>query len=229
MNPEARRRLDTVLGALLAAAMLLALYMALLQAPRERTMGDLQRIFYFHVPAGITGLIAFAVNFFASLAYLIKKDRKWDGLALAAAEIGVVFLAIVLVTGPIWAKPVWLVWWTWSPRLTSALVLWLLYVAYLLVRNYVADPDRKAVAAAVFGVVAFVDAPIVWFSIRWWRDIHPSPMLESGALAPEMRPALWVCIGAFMLLFVYLMRRRVSLETARRDVEELHSRADLGQ
>lgn len=221
MDRKGQRRFDAVLWVLLCAAMLLALYMALLQAPRERTMGDVQRIFYFHVPAGIAGLVAFAINFAASSMYLLRKDRRWDHLALAAAETGMVLMAIVLVTGPIWAKYAWLVWWTWSPRLTSSLVLWLLYAAYLLTRNYIADPERKAFASAVFGIVAFVDAPLVWFSIRWWRDLHPSPMLETGGLAPEMRPALWVCIAAHMLLLAFLVRRRYYLECARRDIELL--------
>ncbi len=215
---------DTLLGGFLLPAMILALYMAFLEAPRERTMGDLQRIFYFHVPAGMAGLTAFAVNFVASLAYLIKKDRKWDGLALAAAESGVVFLTIVLVTGPIWAKPVWFIWWTWSPRLTSSLILCLLYIAYLLIRSYVPDPDRRATMSAVFGIVAFVDAPIVWFSIRWWRDIHPSPMLETGGLSPVMRPALYTCMLVFQLLMIYLIRRRYYLECARHDIEMLERR-----
>ena len=224
---ESRSRFDLILGVLLLAGMILALYMAFLVAPREKTMGDLQRIFYFHVPAGMVGLTAFAVNFAGSLMYLIRKDRRWDNLALSAAEIGVMFISIVLVTGPIWAKPVWFVWWTWSPRLTSSLILWMLYVAYLLVRNYVPDADRRATMSSVFGIVAFVDAPIVWFSIRWWRDIHPSPMLETGGLDPSMRPALWTCVTAFFLLFVYLMRRRYYLESVRNEVELMVRRADM--
>jgi heme exporter protein C len=215
---------DTLLVVILVPGMILALYMAFLGAPRERTMGDLQRIFYFHAPSGIVGLIAFAVNFFASVAFLIKKDRKWDGLAVAAAEMGVVFLTILLVTGPLWAKPIWLVWWTWSPRLTSSLILWLLYIAYLLIRNYVPDPERRAMMSAVFGVVAFVDAPIVWFSIRWWRDIHPSPMLETGGLSPSMRPAFYICALVFNILMIYLIRRRYFLEMARHDIERLERR-----
>jgi heme exporter protein C len=222
-----KSRFDNVLGILVLAGVIVALYMAFLQAPREKTMGDLQRIFYFHVPSGMVGLVALAVNFAASVIYLVKKNRWWDSLALSAAEIGVMFMTIVLVTGPIWAKPVWLVWWTWSPRLTSSLLLWMLYVAYLLVRNYVPDPDRRAATAAVFGIVAFIDAPIVWFSIRWWRDLHPSPMIETGGLAPEMRPALWTCAAAFLLLFVYLVRRRLFLETARQDVEMLGRRIEM--
>jgi len=215
---------DALLGGILLPGMILALYMAFLEAPRERTMGDLQRIFYFHAPSGMAGLTAFAVSFCASVAFLIKKDRKWDGLAAAAAETGVVFLTILLVTGPLWAKPVWLVWWTWSPRLTSSLILWLLYIAYLLIRNYVPDPDRRATMSAVFGIVAFVDAPIVWFSIRWWRDIHPSPMLETGGLSPSMRPAFYICALVFHVLLIYLIRRRYFLELARHDIETLERR-----
>ncbi len=222
-----KSRLDNALGVLVLVGVIVALYMAFLEAPRERTMGDLQRIFYFHVPAGMVGLLALAVNFVASVMYLVKKNRWWDSLAFSAAEIGVMFMTIVLVTGPIWAKPVWLVWWTWSPRLTSSLLLWMLYVAYLLIRNYVPDPDRRAATSAVFGIVAFIDAPIVWFSIRWWRDLHPSPMIETGGLAPEMRPALWTCAAAFLLLFIYLLRRRLFVETARQDVEMLSRRIEM--
>lgn len=219
--------LDVALGAALAVAMVAALYMAFLQAPRERTMGDLQRIFYFHVPAGILGLTAFGINCVGSLGYLIRRTRWWDSLAVAAAEVGVMLLTINLVTGPIWAKPAWGIWWTWSPRLTSSLLLWMLYVAYLLVRNYMADSERRAQTAAVFGIIAFADAPIVWFSIRWWRDIHPSPMLETGGLSPLMWPAFLTCLGTFLLLIIYLIRRRMALENARGEIEELIRRAEL--
>jgi len=224
-----RRRLDTVLGIILFLSMILALYMAFLGAPKEKTMGDLQRIFYFHVPAAIAGLTAFAVNFAASLMYVIRKNRRWDNLALSAAEIGVMFFVMVLVTGPIWAKPAWFVWWTWSPRLTLSLVLCLLYVAYLLIRNYIEDPERKAMVAAVFGIVAFIDVPLVWFSIRWWRDLHPSPMLETGGLSPAMRPAFFVCMAAFMVLLAYLLRRRFYLQSLRDDLECLERQADTAR
>jgi heme exporter protein C len=117
-----------------------------------------------------------------------------------------------------------MVWWTWSPRLTSSLVLWLLYLAYLLIRSYIEDPERKAVISSVFGIIAFVDAPIVWFSIRWWRDIHPSPMVETGGLSPTMRPALWTCVAAFVLLGTYILRRRYFLERSRHEIEEIERR-----
>jgi heme exporter protein C len=226
MGERFQARLDAVLGVVLIVFMVLALYMAFIGAPREKTMGDLQRIFYFHVPAAIAGLTAFAVNFASSLMYIIRKNRRWDNLALSAAEIGVLFLAMVLITGPIWAKPVWFVWWTWSPRLTSSLVLCLLYVAYLLIRNYIDDPDRKALVSAVFGIVAFLDAPLVWFSIRWWRDIHPSPMLETGGLSPTMRPAFLICMAAFQVLLIYLLRRRFYLQSMRTELEWLERQAD---
>ncbi len=229
MGEKFQLRLDLMLGLALILLMTLALYMAFIGAPREKTMGDLQRIFYFHVPAAIAGLIAFAINFVASLMYVMRKNRRWDNVAIAAAEIGVVFMTMVLITGPIWAKPVWFIWWTWSPRLTSSLILCLLYIAYLLIRNYIEDPDRKAMVAAVFGIVAFIDVPLVWFSIRWWRDHHPSPMLETGGLSPAMRPAFLICLAAFLSLLAYLLRRRFFLQSLRDEVEGLERQADIAR
>jgi heme exporter protein C len=225
MSERFQSRLDTVLGAVLGLSMAAALYMALIEAPREKTMGDLQRIFYFHVPIAITGITAFAINFVSSLMYAIRKKRLWDNLALSAAEIGVMFFSIVLVTGSIWAKHEWFVWWTWSPRLTTSLALCLLYVAYLLIRNYIEDPDRRATVSAVFGIIAFADTPLVFFSIRWWRDIHPSPMLETGGLSPSMWPAFLVCWAAFQFLLIYLLRRRFYLESMREELESIERRA----
>lgn len=225
MSEKFQSRLDTVLGVVLGLSMAVALYMTFIEAPREKTMGDLQRIFYFHVPIAITGMTAFAVNFVSSLMYAIRKNRFWDHLALSAAEIGVMFFSIVLVTGSIWAKHEWFVWWTWSPRLTTSLALCLLYVAYLLIRNYIEDPDRRAIVSAVFGIIAFADTPLVWFSIRWWRDIHPSPMLETGGLSPSMWPAFLVCWAAFQFLLIYLLRRRFCLESMREELESIERRA----
>ncbi len=226
MSEKLQSHLDAILMVIVGFGMAVALYMALIVAPRESTMGDLQRIFYFHVASAITGMTAFAVNFVASLMYVVRKNRWWDNLALSAAEIGVMFFSIVLVTGPIWAKAAWFVWWTWSPRLTLSLMLGLLYVAYLLIRKYIEDPERKAMVSAVFGIVAFIDTPLVWFSIRWWRDHHPSPMLETGALDPSMRPALLISWIAFQFLLIYLLRRRFYLESTRHELEALMRQAD---
>ena len=141
MKVQLQHRVDILLFILLFAGMSFALYMALIGAPTERTMGDIQRIFYFHVPAAITGLTAFALNFVASLMYVFRKNRWWDTLALSSAETGILFFCMLLITGPMWAKPVWFVWWTWSPRLTSAFVLCLLYAVYMLIRKSFEEPE----------------------------------------------------------------------------------------
>jgi heme exporter protein C len=231
MSDKFQSRLDFVLGILLVFGMIFALYMALIGAPTEvfSKMGNLQRIFYFHVPAAIAGMTACAVSFVASLMYVICRKRWWDNLALSAVEVGVMFIIMVLVTGPIWAKPAWLVWWTWSPRLTLSLVLCLLYLGYLLIRNYIEDPERKALISAVFGIVAFADIPLVWFSIRWWRDIHPEPMLETGGLGTSLRPAFWTCFIVFQLLMIFILRRRFYLERMRTEMETLERQAEAAR
>lgn len=231
MNRKFQSVIDIVLEVALALGMILALYMALLGAPAEISsgMGPEQRIFYFHVPSAIAGMIACAINFVSSLMFIIRRKRWWDNLALSAAEVGVMFLIIVLVTGPIWAKPAWLVWWTWSPRLTLSLVLCLLYVAYLLIRNYIEDPERRALVSSVFGIVAFADTPLVWFSIRWWRDIHPEPMLETGRLGASLRPAFWICFIVFQILMIFLLRRRFYIESMRTEMESLERQANAAR
>src|SRR5467141_2207442 len=161
---------------LLAAAS----YGALIQAPEEATMGLVQRIFYFHVASAWTGFVAFIMVFIGSVAYLRTRALKWDWLSVASAEVGVAFFTIVLVTGPIWAKPVWGIWWTWDARLTSSFLLWVLFVSFLLLRTLIGEADRRAVASAVFGVFAFLDVPLVYMSIRWWRTQHPQPVLFGG-------------------------------------------------
>ncbi len=230
MSERSQSRLDAVLGVILLLGMILALYMALIEAPREKETGDLQRIFYFHVPAGITGIVAFAINFVASIMFITRKKRWWDNLAVSAAESGVMFQVIVLVTGPIWAKPTWLVWWNWTSRLTTSLVLCLLYIAYLLIRNYIEDPERRAQISAVFGIVAFLDVPLVWFSIRWWpRQNHPPGMLESGGLDPAMIPAFLICLAVFQVLMIYLLRRRFYIEAMKTDLERIEREAGTAQ
>src|SRR5450759_1044846 len=148
--------LSVVVVFLLLAA---ASYGALIWAPTEATMGLVQRIFYFHVSSAWTGFIAFILVFVGSVAYLRTRALKWDWLSVASAEVGVVFFTVVLVTGPIWAKPVWGIWWTWDARLTSAFLLWVLFVSYLLLRTLVDEPERRAMVAAVFGIFASLDIP----------------------------------------------------------------------
>jgi heme exporter protein C len=211
--------------------MLIGLYMALIYAPTEREMGDVQRIFYYHVPAAWLAFFAFFFVFLFSFIYLMRGGRKWDARASSAAEIGVLFCTINLITGPIWAKPVWGVWWTWDARLTLTLVLWLIYVSYLMLRHYVPEPERRATFSAVVGIIGFIDVPLVYFSIRWWRTQHPQPVMAGGedsGLDPLMWYTLLVCLIGFLLLFVYLFRKRTELESLRDEVDRLQDQVDHG-
>ena len=204
-----------ILGGLL---MLADLYLIFLVAPTDSVLGQVQRIFYFHVPVAIMSFLAFFVVFVASIGFLVKRNPRWDSVAHGAAEVGVVFVTLALISGVIWAKPVWGTWWTWEPRLTTTLILWLIYVAYLMVRSYAANKAQGAVYAAAVGIVGFVDVPIVYYSVQWWRSIHPSPVVgpfaQAGALEPVM---LWVLLFSFLTflaLFVYLVWERVALRNA---------------
>jgi heme exporter protein C len=193
-------------------------------APGERTMGPIQRIFYFHVPSAWTAFVAFFICFIANIAYLSRRDRKWDWLGVSATEVGLAFCTVVLITGPIWAKPVWGIWWTWDARLTSTLVLWLMYVSYLVLRSLIADPERRALVSAVFGVFAFLDVPIVYMSIRWWRTQHPQPVIAGGegsGLDPVMWGVFLTSWGALLGVMILLLRHRYRLEELRHEVEAL--------
>jgi heme exporter protein C len=206
--------------------MLVGLYMALLYAPMERTMGPVQRIFYYHVPAAWLAFFAFFLVFLFSFLYLMRGGKKWDSRASAAAEVGLLFCSINLITGPIWAKPVWGVWWTWDARLTLTLVLWLIYVGYLMLRHYMADAERRATFSAVLGIVGFIDVPLVYFSIRWWRTQHPQPVIAGGedsGLDPVMWYTLLVCLAGFALLFACLFKKRLALQSLRDELDSLQS------
>src|SRR5918999_3273447 len=168
--------------------------------------GRLQRIFYVHVPSAWAAYLAFAVTFIGSVAYLRTSNRRWDLLAHSSAEIGIVFTTIVLVTGPIWARPVWGTWWQWDARLTSALVLWLTYVGYLFLRWLAVDQGRAGRLAAVVGIVGFINVPIVHFSVYWWRTLHPSGptpanLADGSGLGGEELAAFFTSLAAFTLLF----------------------------
>ncbi|MHB1132525.1 MAG: cytochrome c biogenesis protein CcsA [Chloroflexota bacterium] len=214
------------LGGLSFLGLLAGLYMAFVYAPTEATLGHSQRIFYFHLGSAVTAFLAFGVVFVASILYLVRRERRWDSLAVASAEIGIVFCSLVLLTGPLWAKPAWGTWWTWDPRLTTTMILWLIYVAYLMLRSAMEEPSRRALVSAVFGIVGFVDVPIVFMSIRWWRTIHPV-IAEGGELnlTPPMVATLVVSIVAFLILFAYLLVERLRLQRTADELERL--RAEL--
>lgn len=210
-----------ILGILAVINIAIGLYMALLYAPMERTMGDAQRIFYFHVPSAWVGFLAFFVVFLASLMYLWRRERKWDAVALSAAEIGVVFTTLVLLTGPLWAKKAWGAFWVWDARLTTTLVLWMIYIGYLMLRS-TADGERRARFSAVLGIIGFLDVPIIYVSVTLWRTMHPTLLInDSGGLAPQMTQTLMVCLLSFTVLFAFLLIQRVRLEQARDQVNFL--------
>ena len=212
----------TPLGWLVVPAMLIALFMAFLYAPTEATMGDVQRIFYFHVPSAWIAFLAFGVVFVASIQWLRTRDMKWDTVAVSATEVGVAFCTVALITGAIWAKPTWGTWWDWDPRLTTTLVLWLIYVSYIMLRSMVENPARRASLAAVVGIVGFVDVPIVFFSIRLWRTIHPVVITTDNTGMPvSMLVTLLVSLAAFTLLFVHILQVRLTLEQQRLEVHRL--------
>lgn len=210
---------------LLLIAMPVALYFAFLYAPTEQVMGEVQRIFYFHVSSAWISLLSFFFVFLGGVLYLWKRKPEYDRFAYAAAELGVLFCTIVLVTGPIWAKPVWNVWWTWDPRLTSTFVLWLIFVAYLLFRSSLRHHPSVRTFASVYGIIGFVDVPIVWMSIRWWRTIHPKVIsAEKVDMDPRMWTSVWVCLLALLLLYTVLFICRMRLEHLKEKVDSIQEK-----
>jgi heme exporter protein C len=188
-------------------------------------MGNIQRIFYFHVSSAWVSFIAFFVVFVFSLLYLIKRKDIFDHIALSSAETGVLFSTFVLTTGPLWAKPVWGIWWTWDARLTSMFVLWLMYISYLLLRAFVTPEYKKKILSAVVGIVGFVDVPIVYLSIRLWRTQHPSPVIAGGegsGIDPVMFKTLHLTFFAFILFYLAFMKLRISLLKVQEELEQFH-------
>ena len=193
------------------AAMLGALAAIFLWVPTEKEMGVVQRIFYFHVPSAISAFLAFFLVFIASIQYLRTREEKWDRLALSAAELGVMFGLIVLISGPLWAKPVWGVYWRWEPRLTTMLITFTIYVAYLMVRDYGAQANQAPRLGAVFGILAFVNVPLVEYSVEMWaadQQLHPPRNIELG---PEIRYTKYICYASFFLLLFRLLAQRMEL------------------
>ena len=210
----------TILALLTAVLLSYGLYGALVGAPTEQTMGQVQRIFYYHAPSAWTAFCLFFVNLVASIVYLVRRNPKADALAVAAAEVGVVFCTIVLITGPLWARPVWGIWWTWDVRLTSTLVLWLIYVSYLMLRRF-SSSGQTPVLAATLAIFGALDVPLVYFSIWFFRTQHPQPVIGGGgSIDPRMLSVFFVNLVAFSCFGALVCWSRYRLEVLTREVEE---------
>lgn len=206
---------------MVAAVSLIAAYV-----PTEEEMGVVQRIFYFHVPLAWVAFLAFFVVFIMSILYLWKRNERWDFWAYSSAEVGMVFTTMVLITGPIWAKPAWGVWWAWDMRLTTTLVLWLIYAAYFAIRSFAIDEERGSRFAAVVGIIGFVDVPIVATAILINRTQHPRYVIFEGGLSSSMLLTLMVSIAAFTVLYFLLLRLRASTRRMRSEVMRLRQQVE---
>jgi heme exporter protein C len=221
-------KLLTVLDGVTLFTFLTATAMVFFYAPTERVMGAVQKVFYFHVAAGWVGMVSFFVAAVVGVIYLIKKSPNMDLIGIAAVEIGIIFTLINIVTGAIWARPIWNAWWTWDPRLTTATIMELVYVAYLMLRQGIDDPERRARFGAVYAIVGFLSVPLTFFSIRIFRTIHPvviggSDPSAVGAfdMTPKMFQTLMFSIVVFSILFVDLIWHRVRLGKFQNYLEEL--------
>src|SRR5579883_554563 len=190
--------------------------------PPEAAQGAIFKIIFFHVPAAMTGMVAGTVAMIASVLFLITKNFKYDALAVAVTEVGLAFLAANLVTGSLWGRVIWGIWWTWDARLTSALVCWLLYAGYLMLRHAIEEPTARARIAAVFNIFAFADVPILIFSIKWWRTQHPQPVFwGGGSIVPAMKSTAVLNLVALMLLAAVLVLIRLRQEEVQREIDSL--------
>ena len=216
-------KLSQVVGIIAMSFLFLAIYLVFSYAPIETTMLEVQKIFYFHVSSALTVFLAFGVTCLFSLLYLIKRNDKFDTVAAASAELGIVFCTIVLLTGPIWAKPAWNTWWNWEPRLTSTLILWLMYIGYFILRSALTG-EKKKVYSAVLGILAFLDVPIVYFSVEIWQgNLHPDTDTKWN-LAPEMVTTWMLTWLALTVVYVFVLMVRYETERLKTRLEIIQYR-----
>jgi len=228
-NGEAKRtpRLplsSLLIGALTFIGMMISIWMIFLYAPSDVVQGDAQRIFYVHVPIAWVGMLAFIVLAIASIVYLVRPRTHWDWIARASAEIGTVFITLALLTGSIWGKTTWGTWWSWDPQLTATLILWFMYVAYLMLRNYMGRTHTSARSAAVLAIVGVIDVPIIYEAANWWRTLHPPKEVGvAGALPPAVVLTLMVSLVTFTLLYCFLMLQIYQLQRAQTLAQRLRT------
>ena len=215
-----------VLGILALLTMLVALYLIFVFAPNVQDQGVAGRNLYFHVPIAILGLLWVVPVFVGNMMFLIKRDHKWDRLSYCNAEIAFLLTTLALVTGMIWAKPIWGKWWVWDPRLTLELLLWLTFAGYFMLRSYLPDREKKAKLSAIFGVLAMINAPINYMAIRLMRTQHPQPIIageEGSGMDPEIATTLLISFTAFTFLTLYLLDRRIAIAKVEEEVEYLET------
>lgn len=222
-DADPRRRRPRVLGLAALASLVVGSVIGLFVVPADRLQGEVQRLLYVHVPSAWLAMLSFFIVFLMSLLYLVQRKERWDLLAAAAAEIGVLFTALTLVQGSIWGKPTWGIWWTWDPRLTTTAIMLVIYVGYLIVRSFAEDPAQRARWAAIIGIVGFVNVPIVYLSVTMWRSIHQPPSTPES-VHWTILTAFLVNLFAFTLVYAYLLTRRYRLAVAERRLEEAAGR-----
>lgn len=210
--------------------LLVTTYMIFMWVPTELNLGISQRIFYYHVPLAWIGMISIFIVGIASVIHLITKDYKWDAIAHSSAEIGVVFATLILVTGALWAKPAWGVWWSWDPKLTTTLILWFIYVAYLMIRSYSTNQILARRYASVVAVLGAIDAPLIYLASIWWRNLHPrlniGPLAESdSSLDSRMLLTLLVSTISFTVFYIYMLIERIKIRRIEDDLDEVHKYA----
>ena len=217
-----REKLLYVFGAVAALLFARNLYYIFMRFPDEASQGAIFRIIFFHVPAAMTAMLCSLVALISSVGFLATKKFKFDAMAVSVTEVGLAFLAANLVTGSIWGRIIWGIWWTWDARLTSALVCWLLYAGYLMLRRAIEEPTQRATVAAVFSIFAFLDVPIVIFSIKWWRTQHPQPVFWGGGTIPgDWYVTALLNLAAMILLGIVLTAIRLRQEEAQREIDSL--------
>jgi heme exporter protein C len=224
------RRWSVILGFLAAATLVVSFWMIFFYAPTEREMGIVQRIFYMHVPSAVVAYLAFGIVALCSLGYLWLRDERLDAVAVCAAELGVIFATIVLITGPLWGKIAWGAWWVWDARTSFTLLLWFIYVGYFILRGATESPERGKRFAAILGVVGAADIPIIHMSVQWFRTQHPKPVVlkpEGPTAAPEMVQTLLVSMLGLTLLFFSLLLARLVVEKLSRRLEAAQVAATL--
>jgi heme exporter protein C len=225
---DKKPRLLAYLDLITIVLMIVATALVFFYAPTEKVMGQVQKVFYFHVAAGWVGMLSFLVAAVAGIVYLKNKNSYWDNVGVAAVEIGMVFAFMNIIAGSIWARPIWNTWWTWDPRLTTATIMELIYAAYLMLRAGIDEPERRARFGAVYAIIGFLSVPLTFFSIRIFRTIHPimiggSDPTATGAfdMTPKMGLTFAVSLIAFSIMFVDFLWHRIRLGKLNEEVDEL--------